>query len=122
MKDKIQVGEYIRTYNGIIGRILEDEDIAENGVYIDITFFDDYADETNFVKYEDIKSHSFNIIDLLKVEDIIKMKDNDMNYLETIYINDEGMLEAGKEDSEYNNMKIISIVTKEQFKNVEYEV
>lgn len=122
MKDKIQVGEYIRTYNGIIGRILEDEDIAENGVYIDITFFDDYADETNFVKYEDIKSHSFNIIDLLKVEDIIKMKDNDMNYLETIYINDEGMLEAVKEDSEYNNMKIISIVTKEQFKNVEYEV
>lgn len=122
MKDKIQVGEYIRTEYGIIGKILEDEDIAENGVYIDARFFDDYADVTNFVKYEDIKSHSFNIIDLLKVEDIIKMKDNDMNYLETIYINDEGMLEAVKEDSEYNNMKIKSIVTKEMLKNVEYEV
>ena len=26
MKDKIQVEEYIRTYDGIIGKILEDED------------------------------------------------------------------------------------------------
>ena len=70
MEQKIEVGEYIRTYNGIIGRILEDEDIAENGVYIDTTFFDDYADETNFVKYENIAKHN-------KIEsEIVEIGDN----------------------------------------------
>ena len=38
MENKIQVEEYIRTYDGIIGKVLEDEDIGENGVYIDTTY------------------------------------------------------------------------------------
>ena len=50
------------------------------------------------------------------------MKDNDIGYLEIIYINDEKMLEAVREDSEDNNIKIVSIITKEQFESMEYEV
>lgn len=32
------------------------------------------------------------------------------------------MLEAVREDSEDNNIKIVSIITKEQFESMEYEV
>ena len=126
MKDKIQIGEYIRTEYGIIGKILEDEDITENGVYIDTTFLDDYADETNFVKYEDIKKHSFNIIDLIEERDYV-------NGIK-IYSLKKGIRYGDKEqevviiNKNFCNCKFIrtedikSIVTKEQFRNVEYEV
>ena len=125
MENKIKVGEYIRTEYGIIGKILEDEDIAENGVYIDTTFLDDYADETNFVKYKDIKKHSFNIIDLIEEGDYVNgiyVEKNNGRYL--------GTLECCYQDSSLGHIEYIkifpyeihSIVTKEQFKSAEYEV
>lgn len=126
MENKIEVEEYIRTYEGIIGKILEDEDIAENGVYIDTTFLNDYADETNFVKSEDIKKHSFNIIDLIEEGDYV-------NGIKIYSVKKGiGYGDKGQEgiiiNKIYCNCKFIptenikSIVTKEQFKNIEYEV
>lgn len=123
MENKIKAGEYIRTYEGIIGKVLEDEDIAENGVYIDTTFFDDYADETNFVKYEDIKSHSFNIIDLIEEGDYVNGNEialeapNPDPLCDPIY----GYFDRyGELVGIIENEDIKSIVTKEQFKSVEY--
>lgn len=125
MEQKIEVGEYIRTYNGIIGKILEDEDIAENGVYIDTTFLDDYVDETNFVKYEDIKKHSFNIIDLIEEGDYVNRNEialeapNPDPLCDPIY----GYFDRyGELVGIIENEDIKSIVTKEQFKSLEYEV
>lgn len=125
MENKIQVEEYIRTYDGIIGKILEDEDIGENGVYIDTTFLDDYADETNFVKYEDIKSHSFNIIDLIEEGDYVNGNEialeapNPDPLCDPIY----GYFDRyGELVGIIENEDIKSIVTKEQFKAIEYEV
>ena len=135
---KLKTEEYIRTYEGIIGKVLEDEDIAENGVYIDTTFLNDYADETNFVKYEDIKKHSFNIIDLIEEGDyvngfLIDYIDLDCKvpflrserpYREaTTWYKD--LIEKGKDYNmclHFKQEDIKSIVTKEQFKIVEYEV
>lgn len=126
MENKISSREYIRTYDGIIGKILEDEDIGENGVYIDTTFLDDYADETNFVKYEDIKKHSFNIIDLIEERDYV-------NGIK-IYSLKKGIGYGDKEqevviiNKNFCNCKFIrtedikSIVTKEQFERMKYEV
>ena len=129
MENKIQVEEYIRTYDGIIGKILEDEDTGENGVYIDTTFLDDYADETNFVKYEDIKKHSFNIINLIEEGDVIVLRDNKKyevlkiswgkskgNHIHII----NALRMQGGVDIFADDIK--SIVTKEQFKIVEYEI
>ena len=125
MENKIQVEEYIRTYNGIIGKILEDEDIGEDGVCIDTTFLDDYADETNFVKYEDIKSHSFNLIDLIEEGDYVNGNEialeapNPDPLCDPIY----GYFDRyGELVGIIENEDIKSIVTKEQFKSVEYEV
>ena len=125
MKNKISSREYIRTEYGIIGKILEDEDIGENGVYIDTTFLDDYADETNFVKYEDIKKHSFNIIDLIEEGDYVNGNEialeapNPDPLCDPIY----GYFDRyGELVGIIENEDIKSIVTKEQFKSVEYEV
>lgn len=129
MENKIQVEEYIRTYDGIIGKILEDEDIGENGVYIDTTFLDDYADETNFVKYEDIKKHSFNIINLIEEGDVIVLRDNKKyEVLKISWSKSKGIhihiinplrMQGGIDIFEDD---IKSIVAKEQFKIVECEV
>ena len=125
MENKISSREYIRTEYWIIGKILEDEDIGENGVYIDTTFLDDYADETNFVKYEDIKSHSFNIIDLIEEGDYVNGNEialeapNPDPLCDPIY----GYFDRyGELVGIIENEDIKSIVTKEQFKSAEYEV
>lgn len=135
---KLKTEEYIRTYEGIIGKVLEDEDIGENGVCIDTTFLDDYADETNFVKYEDIKKHSFNIIDLIEEGDYVNgflIDYIDLDYKvpflrserpcreATTWYKD--LIEKGKDYNmclHFKQEDIKSIVTKEQFKIVEYEV
>ena len=125
MESKIQVGEYIRTYDGIIGKILEDEDIGENGVCIDTTFLDDYADETNFVKYKDIKRHSFNLIDLIEEGDYVNRNEialeapNPDPLCDPIY----GYFDRyGELVGIIENEDIKSIVTKEQFERMKYEV
>lgn len=119
MKDKIEVEEYIRTYDGIIGKILEDEDIGENGVCIDTTFLDDYAEEKNFAKYEDIKEHSFNIEDLLEKGDYVNGHRIDEIKNGYIYCEEcEGIYNYITDKINHND----KIVTKEQFKNIEYEV
>lgn len=135
---KLKTEEYIRTYEGIIGKVLEYEDIRENGVYIDTTFLDDYVDETNFVKYEAIKKHSFNIIDLIEKGDYVNgflidyiNLDCKVPFLRserpyrqaTTWYKD--LIEKGKDYNmclHFKQEDIKSIVTKEQFRNVEYEV
>ena len=131
----IKIGEYVRNRDGILGKILEEDDIGENGVCIDTAYLDDYADETNFVKYEDIKNHSFDIIDLIEVGDYV----NEYKVLEiadSIYKNSKRILIYKNEKEKYERWIYIqeydgkihtqddikSIVTKEQFKAVEYEV
>ena len=131
----MKVGDYIRTYEGIIEKIYEEDDIGENGVCIDTTFFDDYAEETNFVKYKDIKKHSARIIDLIEIGDYV----NDYKVLELvdsiysnskrvlIYKNEKEKSEIWKYIQEYDGKlhtqdDIKSIVSKEQFKNISYDV
>lgn len=118
MKDKINVGEYIRTYDGIIGKIFEKDDIGESEVCIDITFLDDYADLTSFVKYEDIKKHSSKIIDLIEVNDIVKY----FAYDETVIAPVDRIDIKYKFKNIADDIKILKILTHELFENQGYEV
>lgn len=132
---KLKTEEYIRTYEGIIGKVLEDEDIGKNGVYIDTTFLDDYADETNFVKYEDIKKHSLNLIDLIEVGDYVNGY-KILDIADSIYKNSKRILIYRNEKEKYEKWIYIqeydgkihtqddikSIVTKEEFKSIEYNI
>ena len=137
----IKVGEYIRTEEGHIGKIekiientLED-DTKQKEIIIDNIFFNDCGEASGFVYYKDIKKHSFNIIDLIEVGDYV----NEYKALEiadSIYKNSKRILIYRNEKEKYERWIYIqeyngkvhtqddikTIVTKEQFKAMEYEV
>ncbi len=123
MEDKIEVGEYVRTREGYIG-ILIDINIknlnyltidCKRSVRRDFLYPDSYLYLTN----EDIVKHSKNIIDIIKVGDIVEL--TDVLSQEVIYIWDEEMLEAVKQNIE-EGQRLKSILTREEFTNRKYEV
>ena len=119
----IHVGEYIRTKDGCIEKVTQD-------------LFDElYIDEEGEIEivigcdiegasvYDMITKHSFNIIDLIEIDDyvngikITKIYDNDKDKFAF------GFSEDGFEgETSFYNEDIKAIVTKERFKLAEYEV
>lgn len=121
----IEVGEYVRTKNGIIDKV-ERFSVGlciwccENGMHID---------ECNCIgtHLEDIVKHSKQPIDLIEVKDVIKYRINNISttletkgYVEGIVdISDEEMLQRIKNDKNY---EILGILTKEQMEANQYVV
>ena len=131
MKDKLEEGMYVRTPKGIA----KIEEITEDRT--EIYFNCDTGLSISFIKKDftqeemaEFYKHSHNIIDLIQVGDYVngskvvdisiigkdkekwvwveQMEDTDNKY--------------GDDYVGYNNEQIKSIVTKEQFENMEYEV
>ena len=133
---EIKVGEYVRTNQGYIAKL---EDIDEEFMYFDDVIMCYYEKvkllpinveilDGTFLKAEDyVVKHSFNIIDLIEVGDYVNgsrvievNKDKETGYVSVEYSirgKDEIMLALL-----YDEDSIKSIVTKEQFKAMEYEV
>lgn len=119
---EIQVGEYVRTNQGYIAKL---EDIDKEFMYFDNVIMC-YYEETKllpinvemldgiFLKAEDyVVKHSFNIIDLIEEGDFVNDKKVKINYKDAILFEDgENIVEQ----------QIKSILTKEQFQAMEYEV
>lgn len=101
MKDKMEVGEYIKLKRGDIFKI--DEDTANY-----------YNSNKEFITNEIVK-HSKNIIDLIEVGDIVIVK-NGLGEEELIFIDNEDKKHIVR------THKVKSIVTKEQFKEMEYRI
>ena len=106
---KIEVGEYIRTKQGTIGKAIEKYEkycvIANTRGEID-------------VPYENIFKYSKNIIDLIEVGDYVNGKE-----IHEIDENRKRLYSYEKDD--YNiilNREIQRVVTKEQFSNMEYRL
>ena len=115
-KDKIEVGEYIRTKEGIIGKLENINEFRppENKYAVEIN------EELYFIgdkQLEGIK-HSKNIIDLIEVGDIVTYWLGAGYY--TTRTVDVDFLKQIKDT--FINKDIRSIVTKEQFKEMEYRV
>lgn len=134
----IKVGEYIRTRNGDIGKL---EQIVK-GVADEY----DYILTNTLLNYcgflEEIEKHSFNIIDLIEVGDIVNLEYYVRKYGKRIIrkfeienLSDEVIYFDNRHcsfcydlkqniwrDGKGYNPKIKTIVTKEQFKAVGYEV
>ena len=120
MRNKIEVGDYIRTKNGKIRKV---KDIVSQYYITDRI---NISDNNQFVK-EDIVKHSKNKIDLFEDKDIIKIKLSE-KYVHNKQQQEQFMI-AGKattqistikEDVESGTYEIISILTYEQFKEREY--
>ena len=118
---EIEVWEYGRTNKGKIfifawlensdGKRYTNKVLLGNGKIFENKFY--YFDDG-----EEIVKHSKKIIDLIEVNDLIKTNEEKT----IIHIYDIDMLEAVKEDIEEGHFTIETIVTHEQFANVEYKV
>ena len=109
---EIEVNEFVRTDNGIIGKYVKyrgiEDSIETNNKWI------------GFDIEKDIVKHSKNIIDLIEIGDILRVFDNLSETEEKVNIFDDEMLKAVKEDIKDNNYEILSILTHEQFSSLEY--
>lgn len=106
--DEIRVGEYARTTDGIIGKVGNISKIERfEKVYYTGSIFGFFRNE--------IKKHSKNIIDVIEVGDLVKVKDNfDEDVLHMI---DEEFITSLKEDIKDESVEIKSILTHEQYDN-----
>ena len=121
---EIQVGEYVRTKNGVIRKA--EEVLKGNYVNIDDGFFDtDYDDYRWGLEPDEIKAHSFNLIDLIEVGDYV-------NGDRVVNVINEEPCPSGKcvdidsakqsEDCTLWEEDIKTIVTKEQMEAMQYVV
>ena len=111
---EIEIGEYIRCGTEGIRKVTE---VIKSA--IDFTVREIKDDKGLLIKREYIKKHSKNIIDLIEVGDIVHIKD--VLHEDITYIWSEDYLKALKEDIQ-NGIKLVSIVTHEQFASIEYKV
>lgn len=108
--EEIKIGEYARTYEGNIGKIIDlDIDV---GICTDI--------RQKALTIDAIKKHSKNIIDLIEVGDYVNGSkvievDNFKGYMKEIYCEDD------KDFGIWEEM-IDTVLTHEQFKQVEYKI
>ena len=124
--EEIKVNEYIKTKEGSIDKVTE---IANNYVLLKSKItISEYGESRIFIKKSDIVKHSPNIIDLLQEGDYIQLEDRGERFYEVttdyqgkLAIIDIGWNEYEEIDETYNE-DIKSIVTKEMFNQVKYEV
>lgn len=130
MKDRIEVGEYVRTKDGKIGAFDRYSSRKEDSLYKSPfnCFIKIRNRNTPLQCCEDyIVKHSKQLINLVKVKDVIRYRiDNISTTLETkgyvegiVDISDEEMLQKIKSDKNYH---ILEILTKEQFEANCYKV
>ncbi len=126
MQEEIEVEEYVRTCNGIIGKICDEDGIDKNGVYTDTEYINEYCDKTVYIPNKDIVKHSKNIIDLIEVGDYVNgrevkhiaMFEGFPDYPKLIFVDEKHLIP----DDTAENKDIKSIVTHEQFKSIEYKI
>lgn len=127
MKDEIKVGDYIRTYKGDIAKVI--------GYIKSIHYNTSYNEDCTFINYEvdrlcdgsleiaecDIKNYSSNILNLIEAGDYVNGN---------LVIETNGKVINIFTENAYKSHylcifepeKIKSIVTHEQFRNIEYEI
>lgn len=106
--EEIKVGEYIRTKNGKIRKLIST--VAQYYITDKLSIMED-----NQYEIQNIKKHSFNIIDLIEKDDVGIM--NCYGLLVKKFITESDILEL-----KLGNYELLKVVTKEQFEKVEYKL
>ncbi len=125
---KLEEGMYVRTKNNGICKLYrefhEDSVDVGIGVFPEIDGFFIDKEEINYIEKKDVLKASYNIIDLIEEGDYV----NDMKVTNYYYVCEQKVLclnyAEPYEESEniVSNLCIKSIVTKEQFDSMKYEV
>ncbi len=114
MSEEIKVGEYVRTENGFIGKLIE----SENG-YLNYKFKRITVCKTSLERGDTAGKtvkHSKNIIELIEKNDWVNGQH--VKEVKNGYV----IVGNGLDGFQVWEENIRTIVTKEQFKSVEYEV
>lgn len=114
VENNIKRDDYVKLNTGEIVRVIG---IKENKLNKKAIYFGVY--EQDWFDSMAVENFSDNIIDLIEVGDIVHIKD--VLHEDITYIWSEDYLKALKEDIQ-NGIKLVSILTKEQMKSIEYKV
>ena len=121
---KIQVGEYVRTKGGIIAKVIGVQSGGIEKYYFDKEVHNLFNYLNGLAVENVVLKHSFNIIDLIQKGDIV----NGFKVFGIYNREVDGVKVVSNTPDEdfYNesvsNEEIYSVLTKEQFKAMEYEV
>ena len=119
--EDIKVGEYGRTNKGNIFIYANVVDEKGNKLDYIMKLVDGRPIKYYLSKDEQIVKHSFNLVDLIEVEDIVVMLDTKFNTKDYIFIDDKEMLKAVKEDLK-DRCKLLEVLTHEQFEANCYKI
>lgn len=125
--EEIKEGEYVRTENGLIGKVNKIEPAGSGcrfaGEFLieEIVQFNDGKTYERRIKRRQVVSHSKNIIELIKIGDIVVILDAKFNSKDCVFIGDIEMLEAVRDDTKIR-CKLLKILTKEQFEQNCYKL
>ena len=131
---ELKEGMYIRTKLNdfcnmvAIRKIEEIDEDDDNKFWIDDYIMDTFGDEQNKLSEEDVDKASDDITELIKAGDVIETPKGvfKVGYIENnvIYTDDSKVIACLRKDEHlcFENTTIISIVTKEMFDSVKYEV
>lgn len=111
---EIENGMYVRTKQGIIDKIMHIAGLNAYGTYYRLVNQTEISFENGLVYQSDILKASHNLVDLIEVGDYVngeKVVKCHISYVSTLN-NEVG----------YNNYRIKSIVTKQQFEKMQFRV
>lgn len=120
MDNEIKVNDYIRTKKGTIAKVCAYQDLRiydENN--IGVTFHSFETDKGSIADIE-VSKHSSNIIDLIEKGDLINKRE--VVFVGKDFIDTIGYIFQKEDIEKHIKEKTLSIVTKEQFKNIEYVI
>lgn len=120
--EEIEVGEYVRTKSGDIGKV-----ISEFGSSIRIVFKNEEWGIRKDKEDREILSHSKNIIDLIEEGDVVKYKLKGLSVSGIRIVKKHIDARTSKENLlvqgfMLEQLEIKSIVTKEQFTSIEFRL
>ena len=133
LKDNQKNIEYIRTKGGIIAKVIGVQSGGIEKYYFDKEVIDNFKELTQIGTENVVLKHSFNIIDLIEIEDLVSVIDGDTTAVCEVIgteIRDKNFRKTNEIGVRYMSdeidiiplKRIKSIVTKEQFQAMEYEV
>lgn len=127
MEDEIKVGEWVRSKDGQIIKLENNEEFYEDSVDVGIGIIPSvngiWTDKEcmSYIEKDNIAKHSFNLIDLIEVNDYVngdKVVNKNDDRRELVLRNDTGFQYI----NDGNSNEINSIITHQQFKSIEYTI
>lgn len=119
---ELEVGQFARLKSGYICKIININDFREPNIKYGVEA--NYLKDVMFIGDDDVVKSSYNIIDILEVGDIISFYEDIDNYKKqyVIGIPDLITLDNIKDKITNDDIRLVSILTKEQMEQMAYKV